>query len=383
MDDYDAAFFICLIAAYFVMSAAASLVQIDKGPFKNRDFERKQILERMFSESDRHCRDMLRMNRVSFSRLCERLEGKGLAPSRWVGVKEQVAMFLLIVGHDTRVRFGAFTVIRSSETLHRHFHNVLRAILKLGRNYIRQATRSCSPARSGNPHPWAMRYFKNCLGAIDGSFMPAMVPMEDQPRYRNRKGDIAHNVLATCTFDMKFTYILAGWEGSAHDTRLLRSAMTHRRDKLKVPKDKYYLGDAGFPLVPGFLVPYRGVRYHLAEQEGNTPQTAKELFNLRHSSLRNVIERSFGLLKKRFAYLRTSPFYGVDTQVNLIIACCILHNFLRCEDPEDVGSEWADPPQEGHEEVASQTSDVATLTSSSSWTAYRDNLANRMWNENN
>lgn len=65
--------------------------------------------------------------------------------------------------------------------------------------------------------------------------MPAMVSVDDQPRYRNRKGDIRHNILAACSFDMKFTYILAGWEGSAHDSRLLRSALTRVRDKLFVP----------------------------------------------------------------------------------------------------------------------------------------------------
>lgn len=68
--------------------------------------------------------------------------------------------------------------------------------------------------------------------------MPATVPLEDQPRYRNRKGDIRHNVLAACSFDMKFTYVLAGWEGSAHDSRLLRSAVTTCADKLTIPKGK-------------------------------------------------------------------------------------------------------------------------------------------------
>ena len=30
--------------------------------------------------------------------------------------------------------------------------------------------------------------------------------------------------LAVCDFDMRFTYILAGWEGSAHDTAVWRDA---------------------------------------------------------------------------------------------------------------------------------------------------------------
>ena len=30
-------------------------------------------------------------------------------------------------------------------------------------------------------------------------------------------------------------------------------------------KNKYYLADAGFPTCDTLLIPYRGVRYHLAE----------------------------------------------------------------------------------------------------------------------
>ncbi|KAM7497677.1 hypothetical protein LguiA_022091 [Lonicera macranthoides] len=55
----------------------------------------------------------------------------------------------------------------------------------------------------------------------------ANVPLDEQARYRNRKQVISQNVLRVCTFDMKFTYVLASWEGFAHDDRLLRSAILH------------------------------------------------------------------------------------------------------------------------------------------------------------
>ncbi|XP_068639372.1 ribosome biogenesis protein ERB1-like [Aristolochia californica] len=44
--------------------------------------------------------------------------------------------------------------------------------------------------------------------------------------------------MATCTFDMQFTYILVGWEGSAVDSRVLKLALT-RRDKVYVPEEDY------------------------------------------------------------------------------------------------------------------------------------------------
>jgi len=84
-------------------------------------------------------------------------------------------------------------------------------------------------------------------------------------------------------------------------------------------------------LKPNIITPYRGVRYHLKEYSRKGPQNAKELFNLQHSSLRNVIERTFGVLKKRFLILGsgTEPHYDVDTMTKIVLACCILHNFLR------------------------------------------------------
>jgi hypothetical protein len=60
----------------------------------------------------------------------------------------------------------------------------------------------------------------------------------------------------------------------------------------------------------------------------NRPQNQRELFNLRHSSLRVTVERAFGALKNRFRILDNKPFYPYKTQVKLVLACCILHNWI-------------------------------------------------------
>ena len=44
------------------------------------------------------------------------------------------------------------------------------------------------------------------------------MPPEIQGRFRGRKDGTAQNVLAAIGFNLKFTYVLAGWEGSAHDS---------------------------------------------------------------------------------------------------------------------------------------------------------------------
>ena len=63
------------------------------------------------------------------------------------------------------------------------------------------------------------------------------MPLADKPRYRNRKGEITTNVLGVCSQDGQFIYVLAGWEGSAADGRVLRDAIS-RRHGLRVPQGK-------------------------------------------------------------------------------------------------------------------------------------------------
>ena len=89
--------------------------------------------------------------------------------------------------------------------------------------------------------------------------------------------------------------------------------------------------------------PLRGVRYHLIEFESrNHPTNARELFNLRHSSLRVTVERAFGAPKNRFRILYNKPFHPYKTQVKLVLACYILHNWIL-----GFGVDQAVTPEEG------------------------------------
>ena len=44
--------------------------------------------------------------------------------------------------------------------------------------------------------------------------------------------------MATVDFDLKFTYVLASWEGSAHDALILANAID-RNDGFTVPKGNW------------------------------------------------------------------------------------------------------------------------------------------------
>ncbi|KAI3902224.1 hypothetical protein MKW92_003327, partial [Papaver armeniacum] len=160
--DWDVVAWLCCIVAIVSCQAGLSMISmlyLEKEPSRNREYERQLALERLFGENDNTCRDMLRVSRYTFHRICQILEGAGLESSRWVGIPEQVAIFLLIVGHDTKMRHSGFDVIRSTETVHRHFHNVLLAILSLGKEWVKPARANFSPLM-GDRQGWAMTYFK-------------------------------------------------------------------------------------------------------------------------------------------------------------------------------------------------------------------------------
>jgi len=116
------------------------------------------------------------------------------------------------------------------------------------------------PKIQQNPKFWP--FFKDTIGALDGSHLHATPPAHKRAAYRDRKGLLSQNCLFACDFDMNFTYVLTGWAGSVTDARIYEAA--HTRD-LRIPEGKYFLADAGYPLCPGLLTPYRSVRYHLAE----------------------------------------------------------------------------------------------------------------------
>ncbi|KAL4034852.1 hypothetical protein IC575_003521 [Cucumis melo] len=279
---------------------------------------------RMIHESDLVCRQSTRMDRRTFTILCHLLRNvAGLSSTEIVDVEEMVAMFLHVLAHDVKNRV-------------------------IQREFVRS----------------------NCLGALDGTYIKVNVPAGDRPTFRTRKGEIATNVLGVCDTKGDFVYVLAGWEGSAADSRILRDAIS-RENGLQVPKGYYYLCDAGYPNAEGFLAPYRGQRYHLQEWRGatNAPTNAKEYFNMKHSSARNVIERAFGVLKGRWAILRGKSYYPLQVQCRTILACALLHNLINREmtycggvEDEDEGTPRRATAEKTFSTLRQQTSGLSGAT---------------------
>ncbi|XXG56809.1 hypothetical protein AAC387_Pa03g4129 [Persea americana] len=280
------------------------------------------------------CREVCRMELSVFRKLCDIVREEGLLQNTaGVNVDEQLMMFLFTIGQNVSNRQVQKRFQHSGETVSRHFNNVLNALTELSPHYIHLPPLTTPPVIHDRRF---FPYFKGCLGAIGGTHIPITVDTENHPPYQNNQGFLSQNIMAACSFDLRFLYVLAGWEGSATNSMVFQAALD---SGFEIPEGKYYLADLDYANMPGLICPYRGIRYHPKEfaRGREAPRNEKELFNLRHSSLRNAIERAFGVLKKRFQILKVAPLYPIDSQIKMVLVACTLHNFLRIETG---GEDW-------------------------------------------
>ncbi|KAF0708873.1 hypothetical protein AaE_013059 [Aphanomyces astaci] len=244
-----------------------------------------------------------------------------------------LGMFLYYAGHKASSANLQQRFQHSGDTITRHIHKTLKAIVRLAPQYIKLPTENASTPSQISSNPKFEPFFNKCRMAIDGTHVPVWVKPSEAAPFHGRKG-ITMNVLAACNFDLIFTYVLAGWEGTAGDGKVYADALTKG---LTLPTDGFDILDAGFALTTKSLTPYRGTRYHLKEYASGRlrPQNKQELFNLRHAQLRNCIERIFGILKMRFPVLFHGVRYNYKFQVQLVMGLCTLHNFIRLHGGRD------------------------------------------------
>jgi hypothetical protein len=316
------------------------------------------------------CHRQLRMSTKIFFDLHDLLvERYGLKPSLHMSTHEMLGIFLFVCAGNESNRKAQKRFKHSGETIHRKFDEVLNSLMQMSKDFIRPKDpnfptvhKRIRDDRRAYPH------FKNCIGALDGTHIRVSLSPDDQVRYIGKSGTPTQNVLAVCDFDMRFTYVSTGQPESMHDTTVPFNAI--RVDEIFFPHPpkgefilvpcilqlfyqilkmgadifykligKYYALDAGYPNRPGYLCPYKGERYHMPEwNRGMEPKNPKERFRV-HSSIRNVIERSFGVLNMKWQILFKIPPYPMFKQKMIVVSTMVLHNFIREHDGEDL--DWA------------------------------------------
>ncbi|XP_029466582.1 putative nuclease HARBI1 [Rhinatrema bivittatum] len=226
----------------------------------------------------------------------------------------------------------------------RNLSQVLKAMMKKVRQYIVYPT---DPAELQQILSAFMGIagMPNVLGAIDCTHIAFTPRLDEESAFRNRKHFHSMNVQVVCDARLRILNVVSNFPGSCHDAYIL----AHSSLATQFPEGKYgegwLLGDGGYGCKPWLLTPLQN------------PRTASDRrYNEAHGSTRNVIERTFGVLKGRFRCLDRSGGalqYSAEKVVSIILACCMLHNIclrfgVHAEVDEDLPP---DPPVELAAEV--------------------------------
>ncbi|XP_071681450.1 uncharacterized protein [Lolium perenne] len=232
-----------------------------------RDEDRMNNPNIIYNNGDVESVNMLRMKKVAFNQLVNTLRGRQLLRDIiHTCIEEQVVMFLHVIRHNQRFRVIHSTWRILTEIASRYFKAVLYAIGELRGEMIKPAS-SSTPTKIAESHRW-YPYFKGEPCSLDGQYntnaltfvhihvrivLGPLMGLISQRKCQEaiilltgRKHYTSQNVFADVDFDMKFTYVLAGWEGSTHDATILVDSL-ERADGLKVPKgwgvDSFFPGE--------------------------------------------------------------------------------------------------------------------------------------------
>ncbi|XP_015120747.1 putative nuclease HARBI1 [Diachasma alloeum] len=168
--------------------------------------------------------------------------------------------------------------------------------------------------------------FPHAIGCIDGTHVAIVPPAINHPIhpeniYVNRKGYHSLNVQLICDADFKILNVNARYPGSANDCAIWNDSNIQplmRRLHNYNGERFYLLGDAGYPLRPWLMTPFK-------DPLDDSPEAA---FNRVFCCARSIIERVNGILKMRFRCLLKHRVlhYDPTTAAKITNTCAILHN---------------------------------------------------------
>ncbi|XP_036322255.1 putative nuclease HARBI1 [Rhagoletis pomonella] len=163
--------------------------------------------------------------------------------------------------------------------------------------------------------------FPGVIGATDCTHVRIQSPGTDQAEnYRNRKGWFSIHVQTVVDAEARITNIVARWPRSTHDATIFNNSRLYRRLETGEFGNNLLVADGGYRKAEYIVTP------HL------NPQTGEEqLYNYSHISTRNVVERSYGILKRRWPVLSMGMRVRIHTAQSIIVACAVLHNIAMNE----------------------------------------------------
>lgn len=229
---------------------------------------------------------------------------------------------------------GSFQIVISDlagvhkSTVCRVVHRVSRAIAGHRSQYIKFPGTADEQMQTMREF-YAIAQFPGVLGAIDCTHVPIISPGGDLAElYRNRKGYFSINVQTVSNARLMITDIVARWYGSTHDATIFGSSAIRAAFETGVIPSGHLVGDNGYGVKPYMMTPLL------------SPNSEPEKrYNRCQISTRNVVERSYGVWKRRFPALKLGMRVDTDNALVIIVATAVLHNMAlgvgENEPPDD------------------------------------------------
>uniref|UniRef100_A0A1Y1MXP7 Putative nuclease HARBI1 n=1 Tax=Photinus pyralis TaxID=7054 RepID=A0A1Y1MXP7_PHOPY len=239
------------------------------------------------------------------------------------------------------ITLGDFIGIHKT-TAGRIIKRVTQALLTIRGNYIKFPENE-EEKRRVQERFFHVAQFPGVIGAIDCTHVKIQSPGGNNAEvFRNRKGFFSLNVQAISDSRYVIMDIVARWPGSCHDSHIFANSLIKRRFEAGEFGESVLLGDSGYPLLNYLMTPI-----------GNPQTPAEERYNGAHISSRTVVERTFGIYKRRFPVLSLGLRCKVHFAQEIIVATAVLHNIaiLHKDEivppPVDVNNllEDMEPPQ--------------------------------------
>jgi len=235
-----------------------------------------------------------------------------------------IALRFYATGTHQLVVGDTFSV--SKATICRAVHKVTAAIASLRPKYVKFPTTNQERRDVMNMF-FVQSNLPGVIGAVDCTHIPIQSPGgHDAEIYRNRKCYFSVNVQLICDCSGYISDVVARWPGSVHDSTVFDNS--HVRALLETsPQDGYLVGDSGYACRRYLLTPLL-----------NPVSNAEQAYNRAQTAARNCIERTNGVLKRRFPALKYGMRLKIENVLPVIVAVVVLHNIaviMQDDEPPD------------------------------------------------
>lgn len=225
--------------------------------------------------------------------------------------------FQLVVGDTFNI---------SKSTVCKTVHRVTAAIASLREKYVK-FPETVDEQRHTMQAFYSRSKMPGIIGAIDCTHIAIQSPGSDNAEiYRNRKGFFSINVQLVCEPTGYITDVVARWPGSVHDSTIFDHSQL--RAMLETQQTHGCLvGDGGY-----------ACRHYMLTPVNNPNTAAEQAYNSSQILARNCIERTIGILKRRFPALKYGLRLKLSNTLSVIVATVVVHNIavtLGEDEPAD------------------------------------------------